>query len=300
MRVTELNGPPSLGPLYARAAAGAALATSGIAGGGGHELPARELVRCGVPVERDHLADYALACGFGIGGALPLTYPHVLAFPLQVVLMADRSFPLPLPGLVHLANRITAHRAITPAETLDLRVHADRFVAHPKGAQVDLVAQVSAGGETVWEGRSTYLSRGADAPADAVSPDEGTGTDIAEPPTPTGTGAATWKVAGDTGRRYAAASGDVNPIHLHPLTARAMGFPRAIAHGMWTAARAVAALQGRIPDAATYDVVFRKPLLLPSTVELVTERSGTDWGLAVRSAKKPEKVHLAGRVTSAG
>ena len=284
--VTELDGPPSLGPLYARAAAGAALP-----GGGGRDLPAREIVRRGVTVEQDHLADYALACGFGIGGALPLTYPHVLAFPLQVVLMADRSFPLPLPGLVHLANRITAHRAISPAETLDLRVHAERFVAHPKGAQVDLVAQVSSEGETVWEGRSTYLSRGAEAPADNPP-----GTDIGEPPTPTGTGTATWKVPGDTGRRYAAASGDVNPIHLHPLTAKAMGFPRAIAHGMWTAARSVAALQGRIPDAATYDVVFRKPLLLPSTVELATERSDDGWGLAVRSARKPEKVHLTGQV----
>ncbi|MBW0103881.1 MaoC family dehydratase [Pseudonocardia sp. KRD291] len=288
-KVTELDGPPSLGPLYARAAAGAALP-----GGGGRDLPAREIVRRGVSVEQEHLADYALACGFGIGGALPLTYPHVLAFPLQVVLMADRSFPLPLPGLVHLANRITAHRAVTPDETLDLRVHADRFVAHPKGAQVDLVAEARVGEELVWEGRSTYLARGAEAPADNPP-----GTDIAEPSTPTGTGAATWKVAGDTGRRYAAASGDVNPIHLHPLTAKAMGFPRAIAHGMWTAARAVAALQGRIPDAATYDVVFRKPLLLPSTVELVTERSGPDWSLAVRSARKPDKVHLTGRVTPA-
>lgn len=287
--VTELDGPPSLGPLYARAAAGAALP-----GGGGRELPAREIVRRGVTVKQDHLADYALACGFGLGGALPPTYPHVLAFPLQVALMADRSFPLPLPGLVHLANRITAHRATTPDERLDLRVHAERFVAHPKGAQVDLVAHVSSNGEPVWEGRSTYLARGADAPADNPP-----GTDIAEPPTPTGTAAATWKVAGDTGRRYAAASGDVNPIHLYPLTARAMGFPRAIAHGMWTAARAVAALQGRIPDAARYDVVFRKPLLLPSTVELVTERADDGWGLAVRSARKPDTVHLCGRITPA-
>ena len=37
-------------------------------------------------------------------------------------------------------------------------------------------------------------------------------------------------------------SGDVNPIHLHALTARAMGFPRAIAHGMWTYARTLAPL----------------------------------------------------------
>lgn len=280
--VTELDGPPSLGALYARAVLPG--------GGGGTELPDREIVRRGVTVEQDHLADYALACGFGIGGALPVTYPHVMAFGLQVVLMADPAFPVPLPGLVHLANRITMHRAVAPSETLDLRVRAERFVAHRKGAQVDLVAEVDAGGERVWDGRSTYLARGATAPRETEA-----GTDIPEPQAPTGPAAATWNVADDTGRRYAAASGDVNPIHLYGLTAKAMGFPRAIAHGMWTAARAVAALQGRIPDALTYDVAFRKPLLLPSRVELVTEqRDG--WSLAVRSAKDPEKLHLAGRV----
>ena len=284
--LTELDGPPSLGPLYARAAVGTVLP-----GGGSRDLPDREIVRRGVTVEQDHLADYALSCGFGIGGTLPATYPHVLAFGLQVVLMADPAFPVPLPGLVHLANRITVHRGIAPTETLDLAVRAERLVAHRKGAQVDLVAEVDSGGERVWEGRSTYLARGATAPRETEA-----GADIPEPETPTGPAAATWNVADDTGRRYAAASGDVNPIHLYGLTAKAMGFPRAIAHGMWTAAHALASLQGRVPDALTYDVAFRKPLLLPSRVELVTARRDGGWSLAVRSAKDTEKVHLTGRV----
>ncbi|MEJ8279612.1 MaoC family dehydratase [Pseudonocardia spirodelae] len=284
--VTELAGPPSLGPYYASAAARAALP-----GGTGRSLPATELVRRGVTVDPAHLADYARVCGFRVGTALPVTYPHMLTFPLQVVLMAGRSFPLPLPGLVHVANRITVHRAVAPSETLDVRVWADRFTPHPKGAQVDLIGEVSAGGETVWSGRSTYLARGARAPEGAAGPD------IPEPPVPTGPAGALWRVPGDIGRRYAAVSGDVNPIHLHPLTARAMGFPRAIAHGMWTAAHAAAALEGRVPDACTYDVVFRKPVLLPARAELVTSH-GADgaWGLALRSAKDVEKVHLVGRI----
>ncbi|MBC3194763.1 hypothetical protein H7X46_27300 [Pseudonocardia sp. C8] len=286
MTVTELSGPPSLGPLYASAALRAALP------GRATTLPDTRLVRHGVTVDPAHLAGYARVCGFRVGDALPVTYPHVLTFPLQVVLMAGRSFPLPLPGMVHLANRITVHRAIAPSETLDVQVHAERFTPHPKGAQVDLVGVVSAAGEPVWEGRSTYLSRGATAPGGAAA------EDVAEPVTPTGPAGALWRVPADIGRRYAAVSGDVNPIHLHPLTARAMGFPRAIAHGMWTAAHAAAALAGRVPDAVTYDVVFRKPVLLPSTTELVTERDpeGT-WRLAVRSARNPEKVHLVGRLS---
>ncbi|MFP5071834.1 MaoC family dehydratase [Pseudonocardia nantongensis] len=298
--ITELSGPPALGPRYARAAARAVLP-----GGSGRALPAREIVRRGVPVDPAHLAEYAHVCGFRVSDALPVTYPHVLTFPLQVVLMADRSFPLALPGMVHLANRITVHRRTSPADTLDVRVRAERFVPHPKGAQVDLVGVVESAGETVWEGRSTYLSRGATAP----EAEGDTSADIPEPEAPAGPANARWSLPGDTGRRYAAVSGDVNPIHLHPLTAKAMGFPRAIAHGMWTAAHAVASLEGRLPDALTYDVVFRKPVLLPARADLVTTRDDDGgWRLALRGAEDAsrsaggaspgaDKLHLIGRVS---
>jgi len=259
-----------IGTLYVKAAVGAV-------GPRGHELPDTTL-SADLTVDRDHLAEYARTCGFPVGDALPPTYPHVLAFPLQVELMARRSFPLPLPGLVHVRNTITVHRAIDAAEPLTARVHAERLRAHPKGAQVDLVARVDAAGDVVWEGRSTYLARGATAPEGAP-----------EPPGPTGPGdaapVATWRVDAGTGRRYARVSGDVNPIHLHPWTAKAFGFPRAIAHGMWTAARAIASLQGRLPDALGYDVVFGKPLLLPSTVRLHTASAGAGWAAEVRGSR---------------
>jgi acyl dehydratase len=242
-------------------------------------------------VDRSHLAAYTRVCGFPVDDMLPPTYPHVLAFPLQVELMADRAFPLPLPGLVHIRNTITVRRGIDAAEPLDVRVHAERFVAHPKGAQVDLVARVAAGGEPVWHGRSTYLARGAAAPVADGAPAP------AQPPgVLDGAPAAIWRVDAGTGRRYARVSGDVNPIHLHPLAARAFGFPRAIAHGMWTAARALAALQGRLAPALTYDVAFGKPLLLPSTVELHAAPAGDGWNLDVR--KRAGHVHLAATVCS--
>ena len=75
--------------------------------------------------------------------------------------------------------------------------------------------------------------------------------------------AATWRIPDDAGRRYAKVSGDVNPIHLSGLTAKAFGFKRAIAHGMWVKARVLGALAGRLPDALSVDVGFRKPLFLP-------------------------------------
>jgi acyl dehydratase len=188
---------------------------------------------------------------------------------------------------VHIGNTITVDREIDVAEPLDVRVHAERFVAHAKGAQVDLVTRVDADGEPVWHGRSTYLARGATAPAcdDVPLP--------ALREMPDGPAVATWRVGADTGRRYARVSGDVNPIHLHPLTARAFGFPRAIAHGMWTATRALSALQGRLPAAITYDVAFGKPLLLPSTVELHAAATDEGWDMAVR---RRDVTHLTATV----
>jgi acyl dehydratase len=102
-------------------------------------------------------------------------------------------------------------------------------------------------------------------------------------------------VPDDAGRRYAKVSGDVNPIHLSGLTAKALGFKRAIAHGMWVKARVLGALAGRLPEALEVDVAFRKPLFLPSTVALATAEVAGGWDVAVRSASSGTE-HLLGTI----
>jgi acyl dehydratase len=281
MTTTVLESAPSMPALFARAAL--------TARGRGGALPDTRLSRAGVQVDPAGVAAYARVCRFPLADALPVTYPHVLAFPLQVALMTDRSFPLALPGLVHVRNVIEVERPIGSGEALDLEVWAERFATHRSGATVDLCASVSAGGAEVWRGRSTYLARGAHAPDGAPEADVDVPVGALERP------AAQWRVPDDAGRRYAKVSGDVNPIHLSGLTAKAFGFPRAIAHGMWVEARAVAALTGRLPDALTVDVAFRKPLFLPSTVVLATAPRDGGWDLAVRTAKN-DTEHLVGTV----
>ncbi len=93
-------------------------------------------------------------------------------------------------------------------------------------------------------------------------------------------------------------SGDHNPIHLYGLTAKAFGFPRQIAHGMWSKARCLAALEGRLPDAVTVEVAFRKPILLPGTVAFGARR--TEGGYAFSLTRpKDGAPHLLGRATRA-
>ena len=281
MARTELQSAPSLPALFARAAV--------TARGRGGDLPDTRLVRTAVTADPAQLAGYARVCGFGLTDVLPPTFPHVLTFPLQVALMSDRSFPLALVGLVHVRNRIDVLRPIGTGEALDLEVWAERFAAHRAGATVDLCASVSAGGQEVWRGRSTYLARKAAAPEGAPAAD----TEVEVGDLPDGT--IRWRVPDDIGRRYARVSGDVNPIHLSGLTAKALGFKRAIAHGMWVEARALAALEGRLPSALTVDVGFRKPIFLPSTVTLATAPAGGGWDLAVRNAEVGTE-HLVGTV----
>jgi acyl dehydratase len=282
VEVRTLATVPALGPLFARAAL--------TQRGRGGDLPATSLRVEGLRVDRARLLDYQHLCRFAGGDVLPHTYPHVLGFPLQVQLMADRSFPLPLPGLVHLENRITVHRRLTADDVLDVTVSAADLRGHPKGRLVDLLTEVDVDGRRVWEGRSTYLRRGpGDADASPGAP---------APPLPEGPPAGVLRVPEDTGRAYAAVSGDVNPIHLHALTARAMGFPRAIAHGMWTFARTLAVLADATAEPSTTHVWFAKPVLLPSTVEVVGHRADGDRGtvLGLRDRRDPTRAHLVASV----
>ena len=166
---------------------------------------------------------------------------------------------------------------------------AERYAQHRSGAAVDLRATVSAGGTEVWRSTSTYLARGAKAPRVRRRP-------TSRWPSATSSGpAATWRIPDDAGRRYAKVSGDVNPIHLSGLTAKAFGFKRAIAHGMWVKARVLGALSGRLPDDLSVDVSFRKPLFLPSTVTLSTAQAGGGWDVAVRNAASGTE-HVVGTI----
>ena len=253
-------------------------------------LPDVTLRRTRVATDLAHLDRYNEVCGFARAETLPATYPHIAAHTLHLSLMTDTAFPFPPMGAVHLRNRITQHRPIGREEIYDLSLRATADDPHPKGRLISLVSEAHVAGELVWDEAMTVLfrsSKGGDEPA--VPPLAG--VDAPE-------GVVHWKLGGDLGRRYGAVSGDRNPIHLYPWTAKAFGFPRQIAHGMWTKAHSLAALQNRLPDAYTVDVEFKKPVLLPATVVFGTEAEGAVTTFGVRDARSAAP-HLVGRITPA-
>lgn len=244
-------------------------------------------------IDPEQLAAYDRVCGFRFTDRLPATYLHVLAFPLSVALMTERAFPFPLVGAVHVANSITVHRPVTLDEPISLSVRAADLRPHPAGRQFDLLAEASVASQTVWTGSSTYLRRGR-GDRSAVRPAR-PAVDAVPPGTPT----ALVRVPADMGRRYAAVSGDRNPIHLHALSARAFGFGSAIAHGMWLKARTLAVLEGRLPDAYTVDVAFKTAVPLPSTVAITVRQAEPGWRLEVHNPRSG-KPHLRGTVCGTG
>jgi acyl dehydratase len=267
MESRTLDSPPALPPLYAKA-------VLGVIPGGGGDLPDHALELTGTEIDADRLADYAHVCGFSLGDVVPAAYPHVLGFPLAMCLMTERSFPFSLLGLVHIANRIEQRAGIPIDSRPAFRTWAENLRPHHRGRAVDLVAEASVDGEVVWVERSTYLRTGAGS-GEPLERDE----DRFAGASPS----ATWNVPGEIGRRYAAISGDRNPIHLHPLSARLFGFPSAIAHGMWTYAKALASLAGQLPEAHVSSGEFRAPLRIPGKARLLSARRERGWDLLVES-----------------
>jgi acyl dehydratase len=272
----ELSAPPALPGLFARAA----VRRSAL----GKALP--ELgVRCQVSVDAEHLARYRTVCGFSDKGLLPATYPHILAFPLQMRLLTDPRFPFPLLGLVHLENRIRVVRALGGLGPFTVSVETADLQPHEKGVTFSLITRLEDQLGLVWEGDSRILFRGLHLsgqpePRAAV---ESLPLDHLDQ----------WYADANIGRRYARVAGDYNPIHLAAASARLFGFPRAIAHGLWNKARSLAALEIHLP-AAGYEVEvrFQKPVLLPAEVTLLASVPGPSGQLALRG--KDDTPHMTG------
>lgn len=305
-RQVVLRSVPGLGGLYVRAARGAAVGAVGDAvgrvrrgsagpAGGGTGAAWRPAVPDltyrvdGVRADPDRLTAYQHLLGEPATDVLPAGFVHVLAFPVATALMARDDFPLRLLGMVHLANRVEQVRPLRLGEPLDVLAWARDLRPHRRGTQVDLVTEVAAAGDVAWRGVSTYLAPGVHlagpAPEAAERPDF-------VPPLPTGR----WRYDADRGRRYAAVSGDANPIHLSAPTGKAFGFPRAIAHGMDTAARALADVGAVRGDAFTWAVEFASPVLLPSTPSVRIAPAGEVGCACTVWDPRRSRLHLSGTV----
>lgn len=250
----------------------------------GTTLPETGL-RCWVDVDPKRLADYRKVCGFADSGLLPPTYPHILAFALQMHLLTAKDFPFPLLGLIHLSNRIRLIRPMGGVHRARVSVQVVNLQPHAKGATFDLLTTLEDQLGTLWEAESQMLCRGVKLDGEPVEEVLASSLSLAE--------VSRWKAPADIGRQYAKVSGDYNPIHLSAASAKLFGFPTAIAHGLWNKARTLAALDEHLPTAnVEIAVQFRKPVRLPSEVTLLASAAGSSGDFQLMGAGELE--HMVG------
>lgn len=250
-------------------------------------LPQVEYVVDSFKVDPKHLKAYNEVCGFKNNGYIPAIYLAVLSQSLQMHMMTQEAFPFAILGLVHIRNQVSQSRNIGVNESLSLSCQFGELKPHDKGVQFDFITTAKVGNEVVMQGVTTYLAR--------QKTDAKAATNAKEETRPNYAVQAEWSVSENTGRRYALTSGDFNLIHIHALTAKAFGFKQAIAHGMWSKAKALANLS--LPDSYEADVWFKLPMYLPSKVEFLTAQEGKNIDFLIQNSKN-KKPHVTGHITA--
>jgi acyl dehydratase len=212
----------------------------------------------------------------GADALLPPLFPATWEAALAVELLCHPHAPSPRRGIVHLETELLLVRPLRARDSFRCRLELERVEPDPRGVRLQLLTRTwNAAGQLGSESRTSLLARrGSPATREGPLP--------AEAPPHAGEAAvaeweevARWALRGGEGRRYALASGDYNPIHLSRLTALPFGFRRPILHGFCTAALAAHALIerrfGSVPERLRrVRVAFRKPLLLPAEIRLLT------------------------------
>ncbi len=240
-------------------------------------LPPIELTVDTVGFEAERIRAYRSVCGFDPGEAVPISYPLVVTFPMQLALFGQREWPLHAAGLVHIGVDLEQHAPIRPGVSLRGLCALESQERTPRGHEFVLAVTLAdpENGAAVWHARSRVLARGGGRARRR--------SDRADEELPPMSEVARFEAAADIGRRYARVAGDWNPIHLAWLGARAFGFQRPVAHGMWTLGRTLAACQeGEGRPGRTVAAEFRAPLYLPGQAGVHAEPPGSSRRFVVR------------------
>lgn len=259
----------------------------------GASVPRLEAGVESVAARAAQVSRYREVCGFADDGQLPIAYPHVLAMPLHIAMLTHPRFPVRLMGLIHVADEIHLARPLPIDGAWRARTWIEGFRDGDRGHEFDLFTEFDDSRGTAWHEKSTLLARRAASGGQAARSARQT-LRYEKPRDYETTETAAIDVQRFVGRRYGWLSGDLNPIHLGDRGAKLFGFDRAVAHGMWSMARSLAALgAAALAPPVRVHVDFKLPLFLPARTEL---EHWTRDGRRIFVLKDAEsgRPHLAG------
>jgi acyl dehydratase len=191
-------------------------------------------------------------------------------------------------------NRIAMREPLSADEPAEIRAWIEGHRDTDRGQEFDLHTEYVVAGQAVWDETCTFLARQR-APAGTAP--KTTQSKSGEAPD-AAVKSSSFRAPAGLGRRYGIISGDVNPIHMSDLTAKAFGFPRAIAHGMWSLARLVSDFEpAQFDGGCELSVNFKLPVYMPAWLTLQRWPIENGSAFALRDAQG-EKPHLTGTLKS--
>lgn len=238
-------------------------------------------------LQPEALKKYNKVCGFDHTLIVPATFIHAYIFPLHTQLLCQPEVPFPLPGLIHFANSIKQHRPLYIGEEFSVVCKFGNLIAHEKGQAFEVESYIEVNGKRIWEDISIYLYKGKEGIGEVL--------DWQQPELTENCIKESWSLHQNLGIEYAIASGDFNPIHLHPISAKLFGFERHIIHGMWSAGKILSQLEKRMSQSFEFTVSFKVPIYLPASVIFRYEKTDTGFDFDIVNNTQ-EKPHLKGYI----
>jgi hypothetical protein len=101
----------------------------------------------GLRIEPAQLDAFRRATGIAAKEGVPVLYPHVFGFRLQMALLTHRAYPLPIWAALQIRNRLIRHKQFDSREALDMETQVGRHRLVEKGVEVDLLSRLTRGSE---------------------------------------------------------------------------------------------------------------------------------------------------------
>jgi NAD(P)-dependent dehydrogenase (short-subunit alcohol dehydrogenase family)/acyl dehydratase/putative sterol carrier protein len=198
-----------------------------------------------------------------VGDTGSLIFPVTLVKDPFVKLFEDPDFNGELSRMVHGEQAFTFHRPLKSWDLITPRGRVLGIEDKSSGQILNLGLRVYCEGDLVVEMESRLFFRGESKGEKSAAP--------AAPARPPATSTNKVTVAPDLPKRYAEASGDMNPIHVDKSFAQSAGFKDVILHGLGTLGLVAKVLP---KDLAQLQVRFAKPVYPNDTLTTSFWRAG--------------------------
>lgn len=211
---------------------------------------------------------------FGKPDDIP-TFAFITAFRASLQCLAQAKTPSSIMGLIHLSCEFKPYNKINWLTPLNIKVTLTKCEQTGKGLLYTVVTDFYQKGKLVLTNSNGMLDK-----SKKYRLENKANIDKQTLELPKLTNIANWQIKQKTAWSYALASGDLNPIHLHPILAKQFGLPNVLIHGMYNVSKTLEQLKSyNIEFNQGFKVEFNRPCFIPNNIQLQQYEDSGEFGL---------------------